>query len=153
MDWPQRIYRLEKWSYLSSYNVKVLLELWSLKCQNFYALYFLTVAAKIWSQFGQKKCIWKIFSSSFKNMVWLIGFGVTIREISRVEISKTKKVPKVCIFQGWHLPNGNSIPNNPNHFLRGEKKTFNMLLNIFPKLTDLLLLSSENTKRSQFWLS
>ena len=30
----------------------------------------------------------------FQKIVWLIGFGVTVRELSRVEISKTAVSPK-----------------------------------------------------------
>ena len=45
-------------------------------------------------------------------MVWLIGFGVTVREISSVEASKmcwvSKKIIKLCIFSGWYLANGSS---------------------------------------------
>ena len=36
-------------------------------------------------------------------MLWLIGFGVSVREMMRVEISKLlsqQKIPKFCIFKG-----------------------------------------------------
>ena len=41
---------------------------------------------------------------SIQKMVWLIGFGVTVPEILRVEISgkllSQQKIPKSCIFKG-----------------------------------------------------
>ena len=52
-------------------------------------------------------------------MVWLIGFGATLRDILRVKISKKllgqqkKKKTKSCIFKGSHCVNGSSEPNNP----------------------------------------
>ena len=50
-------------------------------------------------------------------MVWLISFGVTVREILRVEIYEKllnqQKIPKYSIFQGSHLSHGSAEPNNP----------------------------------------
>ena len=54
-------------------------------------------------------------------MVWLIGFGVTVREILRMKLKKkqkktaesTKNIPKFCIFKGWYLSSGSSEPNDP----------------------------------------
>ena len=50
-------------------------------------------------------------------MVWLIDIGVTVHEISRVEILKKllsqKKITKLCIFKGQYLANGRSEFNNP----------------------------------------
>ena len=87
-------------------------------------LYFLLMAPKCQSQF---KCHSFVnISVHLKNitvsfMECIIGFGVTVREILRVETSekllslqkKKKKKPKSCIFKGWHLANGSSEPNNP----------------------------------------
>ena len=52
----------------------------------------------------------------FLNMVKLIAFGVTGREILRVEISEKilsqQKIPKYCIFKGQHLANDSAEPNS-----------------------------------------
>ena len=81
-------------------------------------LHFLLMTAKSQSQFWQN--IWvlpKGLIEFFHKIVWLIGFGVTVRKILRIEISKKllrhQKSPKSCIFKGWHLANGSSEPNNP----------------------------------------
>ena len=43
-------------------------------------------------------------------MVWLIGFAVTLREITGVKILEKlmsqQNTPKAFIFKGWRLANG-----------------------------------------------
>ena len=89
-------------------------------------------------------------------MVWLIGFGVTVRETLRIEISwKTAASVKNYQNPGFsrvNLATGNSETNIPQHFLEKLNKIFQMYLNAVPKLGLIFLLSSaENTKKSYFW--
>ena len=57
------------------------------------------------SQFGQNIYVHlKDRIEFFQNILWLIGFRVTVAEILRVGISKNcldnKQIPKSCIFKG-----------------------------------------------------
>ena len=100
-------------------------------------LHFLLMTAKDQSQFGQNIYLHlKDFSELFQKMVCLIGFAVTVSEISRVEKIKNcqkAKIPKPCICKSRRLPNGSSESNNPKHFLTVLNKIFQMLLNNLPK--------------------
>ena len=73
-----------------------------------------------------------------EKMLCFIGFGVTVCEISRLEISKncwvSKNIMKLYIFKGWYLANGGSESNNSQHFLRELNKIFQMHINILSKL-------------------
>ena len=82
----------------------------------------------------------------FPKMVWLIGFGVTVREIFRVEISKKllsqkKEIQKPFLFKSWHLANGSRKSSNPQHFLKKLNDIFQMHINILPKLRMTFFLS------------
>ena len=76
-------------------------------------LYFLLMATKnvvtIWAKYLMHQ---KILTECFQKMVWLLGFGVAIHEILRVEISEKvlsqQNIPKFCIFNGPHLANASS---------------------------------------------
>ena len=68
-------------------------------------------------------------------MIWLIGFRVPTDAMLRVEISKRflvqQKIPKSCIFKGWHLANGNSESNNSWHFLKVLIEIFQWLVKFY----------------------
>ena len=81
----------------------------------------------------------------FQKTVWLIGFGVTVRKISRVKIYIYKKIQK-C--KGWHLANGSWKPNKLQSFLKDLNKIAEMQLNVFPKLW---LIFSGHQQKIQKW--
>ena len=71
-------------------------------------LYFLLMTAENLSQSGAKYFGAPERSCQiFHKMVWSMGFGVTICEILRVEISEKllsqQKIPNSCISNGWWL--------------------------------------------------
>ena len=91
-------------------------------------------------------------------MVWLLGFGLTVWEILRVEISKImlsqQRNKKSCIFKCWHLGNCSLKLHNPKYFIKGLNKTFQMHLNMLPKLGLIFCCIQQKVhKMSNFWHS
>ena len=48
--------------------------------------------------------------------------------------AESAKLPKPCIFNGWHLVNGSSESKTPYYFLKERSNIFQVHLNILPKL-------------------
>ena len=73
---------------------------------------------------------------SEKDMVkrlWSYGlWDIEGRNIKKL-LSQHKNTEN-CIFKDWHVANGSSESNNLEHFLKELSKTFQMQLNILPKL-------------------
>ena len=112
--------QMGKWSHLSIYYVYLrVVVIKILKMTHF--LYFLLVTdskklVTVWVKYSEyltalERSYWVFSENGMVNRLWSYRlWDIEGRNIKKL-LSQQKKT-KSSIFKGWHLPNGNSEPNN-----------------------------------------